>query len=151
MVPSMSATIQTGFDDEGALDSFLPAILAEVPHGWVLISRLDSDDANPSSETIRSATARFASEVEWTDAGLLVPTGRISELLDATSLFFGFDEVVIFEDRPAARLASAPPIFTTDHEPLATETERRINEYLEASSARAIAADGVGVRWFRYS
>jgi hypothetical protein len=141
--------VETGFDEDGALASFLPTVLDGVPLGWVLVSSLDSGATNPGSSTIGTATSAFASEVDWTAAGLLLPAGRVTELLDAGSLFYGFDEVVVFGDKSAAQLAGAPPVFTTDHEPLPPDTLRAVSEYIQHHSALAIAADGVGVRWFR--
>jgi hypothetical protein len=124
--------------------------LAELPGGlddrWVLITRLDSGPPDPHSPTIRRGIATFADEVEWTPAGLLVPGHRL-RAVDCDALFHGFDEVVVFDVRPAG-LAPPPASFTSDRS-LSADARRKLVMYLETTGALAAAGDGTGLNWFR--
>lgn len=141
------SNVEVGFVPDGSI----PEFLAELPGGldgrWILIAWLDSGPLNRESPTLRRAVAAFAEEIEWSAAGLLVPGHHVAAVLAEDTLFAGFDEVVVFDHKPAG-IMPAPDVFTSDVE-LSDETARAVCRYLERCDAAAAAGDGVGLRWFR--
>jgi hypothetical protein len=141
------SNVEVGFVSDGSI----PQFLAELPGGldgrWVLIAWLDSGPVNRESPTVRRAVAAFAEDVEWSAAGLLVPGHHVAAVLGEDALFFGFDEVVVFDHKPAG-LTPAPAVFTSDVA-LSDEAAGAVCRYLEGCDAVTAAGDGVGLRWFR--
>ncbi len=88
-------------------------------------------------------------QIEWTAAGLLIPGSRVGGVLDQGRFFNGFDEVVIFDQKPMM----LPPIesrFATD-EAVPERGLVELGAYLEHHGAVAAAGDGAGLVWIRRS
>jgi hypothetical protein len=134
-----------GSDTEGSIPDFLAGFPGGLEERWVLITRLDSGPPVPESPTIRRVLATFADELEWTAAGLLVPGHRLRDV-DCDALFHGFDEVVLFDVKPAGL---APPTSFTSDGSLSPDASRELRTYLETTRALAAAGDGTGLHWFR--
>jgi hypothetical protein len=95
----------------------VPDLLANLPgcldERWVLVARLDSAPPVRESPTIAEAVAAFADEVDWTPAGVVLPGPGAARVVESDKLFYGFDEVVVFEDKPTG-LVPPPVVFTSD-------------------------------------
>lgn len=137
---------KTGYSEDGSVPEFLAAFPRGLRNRWVLIPRLDSAPAQPKSLTVARAFHSPAGTIEWTGGGLLVEGTDLEAVIAENTLFYGFDEVVVFDHRPVT-ITSPPTIFTTDAS-LSDAAVRGLCAYLEAHSAVAAAGDGVGLRWF---
>lgn len=128
----------------------MPEFLAAFPGGlqgrWVLIPWLDSAPAQPKSLTVARAFHSATGNIEWTAGGLLVNGPDLENVIAEDSLFYGFDEVVVFDRRPVT-ITFPPALFTTDAS-LSEAAVRGLCAYLEAHTAVAAAGDGLGLRWF---
>jgi hypothetical protein len=142
-------TSTSGFDPDGDVPGFLRGLPGRLEGKWVLAARLDSALPSPDSPTIKDATWEFADQIEWTAAGLLIPGSRVESVLDQGRLFNGFDEVVIFDQKPIM----APPIETrfTSDEAVPDRVLADLGAYLERHGAVAAAGDGAGLVWIRRS
>ncbi len=147
LAPGSDSRWVSGFADDRSLPEFLADELGGDGARWALITRLDSAPVLRESPTVRAAVADCGSEARWSEAGLLISRRRAIDRLACEDLFFGFDQVVLFEQFPAA-LPPLPVTFTTDREWTAA-TELALTTYLDRCRARAAAADGAGLRWLR--
>ncbi len=141
------SSLASGFDDQSSVPDYLTTFPGGIEDHWILIARLDSSAPQPDSPTVRSAIADFAGEARWSDAGLLTPGRSLAPVVADGKLFFGFDEVVIFDQQPSA-LSPPPVAFTTDR-PWTADTHRALASYLDDHHALAAAGDGAGLRWIR--
>jgi hypothetical protein len=142
-------TSTSGFDPDGDVPEFLRGLPGRLEGKWVLVARLDSAPPSPYSPTIKDATWRFADQIEWTAAGLLIPGSRVEGILDQSRFFNGFDEVVSFDQKPIM----VPPIeprFTAD-EAAPDRVLAELGAYLERHGPVAAAGDGAGLVWIRRS
>jgi hypothetical protein len=139
----------TGYSEEGCVPEFLARFPGGLEVRWILIPWLDSAPAQPESLTIARAFHSSAGTIEWTAGCLLAESNALEALVAEDSLFYGFDEVVIFDRRPV-KITSPPAVCTTD----TSLSEAAVDElcaYLAAHAATAAAGDGVGLRWFLQS
>ena len=137
----------SGFADDGMLADFLADELDADKTHWALITRLDSAPVLRESATVHAAIADCESEAQWSDAGLLISARRTLNRVASEDLFFGFDQVLLFERLPV-ELPPLPITFTTDRA-WSAATQLALTTYLDRHHALAAAAEGVGMRWLR--
>src|SRR4051812_325597 len=95
---------QNGFT-AGWIDSSIETVLrsaADLPRhfSYMLVTSVDSSRDLPTLPEAQGIAQRYAG-ARFLGLGLLLPSGRVSEVTSAFKLFTGFDEVWCFDALPS--------------------------------------------------
>jgi hypothetical protein len=134
--------VHASFFEGLAVPEAIETIAMAHSYSFALISVLEGGPALESTYVVGAIEA-FGGSHWTTPAGVLVRFSTLETLTRDNSCFAGFDEVWLFDQRPAEPLAS-PPRFSSDRE-MDEALTSEIGEWMERSGCATALGDGLGL------